>query len=162
RDVKRTHLDFVDRGVLKFDLDAVNAIQRKMGKDELHILKKDESWNLVKPTAHAADTPTVENVLERTFRLRAKRIAAYPAKDLKPSGLDQPAAVVTFKLGGDTPAQHVIKIGQPALEPGQKETGERYAVVDDSTTVIVLDEELSKQLVANPLQFRDRNLASFS
>src|SRR5262249_30913022 len=162
RDLNRTHLDFVDRGVLKFDLDAVNAIERHVGKVDLEILKKDDTWHLVKPAAHAADTPVIDSILERTFRLRAKRIAAYPAKDLALFGLDQPEAVVTLKLGGDTPLQHVIKIGKPAIEPGKKESDERYAVVGDSTTVFVLDQDLSKQLLASALAFRDRNLASFS
>lgn len=161
RELDRTHLDFVDRRVLKFDLDAVSAIQRKMGKEELEIVKKDDVWHLIKPSPLVADGPTVDSLLEKTFRLRAKRIAAYPAKDLKPFGLDPPEAIVTLKLGA-SPKQHVVKIGKPAIEPGQKDSGDRYALIDDSTTVIVLADDLARQLVAEALQFRDRSLASFS
>ena len=39
--------------------------------------------------------------------------------------------------------------------------GERFALADDSKTVVVLAGSLSKQLVAAPLGFRDRTLARF-
>ena len=70
RDLHRTHLDFVDRRVLKFDLDAVTGLQRTLGKEELEIVKKDDTWHIVKPSAHLADAPTVDSILEKTFRLR--------------------------------------------------------------------------------------------
>ena len=45
-------------------------------------------------------------------------MAAYQAKDLKPFGLDAPAAIVTFRLtsGSAKPVEHVLKIGKPADE----------------------------------------------
>jgi hypothetical protein len=77
---------------------------------------------------------------------------------LKPFGLDAPAAVVTLKLENQS---HTIKVGK-AVEDGKKETGDRYALVDKGEAVVVLDEGLARELVAGPLHFRDRNLASFS
>src|SRR5262249_2266276 len=39
---------------------------------------------------------------------------------------------------------------------------ERYAQVDNGQTIVVLAADLSKHLVARPLHFADRNLASFA
>jgi hypothetical protein len=163
RELNRTHLDFVSREVLKFDLDAVNAIQRQMTGSDLEIVKKDDTWKITKPTEQPADTLTVEGLLEKTFRLRGKRVAAYPAKDLKPFGLDSPVASVILKLDAQGKAtSHTIKIGKTVEDADKKDSGDRYAVVDQSDVVVVLGDDLARQLVAEPLQFRDRNLASFS
>jgi hypothetical protein len=106
-----------------------------------------------------ADNLTVGDILEKTFRLKAKRIAAHPATDLKKFGLDKPFAIVTLQTDA---GKHVIKVGELAKDAGRKDTDERYALIDDSKSVVVLSAELSRHLVAPPLYYADRNLASFS
>ena len=155
-----THLDFVSTRLLKFDLDTVNSVSRQMSGGDLELVKRDETWHFAKPSDKPADDPTVGELLEKMFRLRAQRIAAYPAKDLATYGLDKPAAVVTLKLTdfqGRT-VEHVIKVGKPVDD--KKE--ERYALVDKGEAVAVLGADLSKQLVAPPLSFADRNLPGFT
>jgi hypothetical protein len=157
--LKRTHLDFLDTRVLKFDLDAVTAIRRQMTNNDVELTKREDNWQLTKPATRDADNLTVGDVLEKTFRLKAKRIAAHPATDLKPFGLEKPYAVVTLQTEG---GKHIIKVGDLARDVGRKDTEERYAMIDDSKSVVVLSAELSRHLVAPPLYFADRNLASFS
>jgi hypothetical protein len=165
-DLGRTHLDFVNHAVLKYDLDTVTGIARQMKDGDFELSKRDEQWRFAKPMDMPADDVTVGEVLEKTFRLRAKRIAAYPAKDLKPFGLEQPAAVVKLKLTDATgaPSEHVIKIGELAKgEPksvSSRVEGERYALVDKGEAVVVLSADLAKHLTAPVLHFADRNLAS--
>ncbi len=155
-----SYLDFVNHAVLKFDLDTVTGIDRRMPGADMDLVKRDDVWRFTKPDQRAADDPTVGELLEKTFRLRAQRIAAYPAKELAKFGLDKPAAVVTLKLtdvqGGKV--EHIIKVGKPAND--QKD--ERYAIVDKGDAVVVLNAELSRQLVAPPLYFADRNLPGLS
>jgi Domain of unknown function (DUF4340) len=161
-ELTRSHLDFVNHRVLKYDLDTVTGIVRQMMGGDLDLIKRDDQWRFAKPDKQADDI-TVGDVLEKTFRLRAERIAAYPVKDLKPFGLEQPAATVTLKLADATgaPSQHNIKVGDLAKEPGKENKGERYAVIDKGESVVVLPAELSKHLVAPVLHFADRNVASF-
>ncbi|MCI0681177.1 MAG: DUF4340 domain-containing protein [Gemmataceae bacterium] len=169
-ELTRSHLDFVNHRVLKYDLDTVAGISRQMKGGDLELVKRGDQWRFAKPDRQADDI-TVGDVLEKTFRLRAQRIAAYPAKDLKPFGLDQPAAVVTLKLTDATgkPSQHVIKVGDVAKGPAKTSEGGktagvsegRYALIDKGEAVVVLTPELSKHLVAPPLHFADRNVASF-
>jgi len=157
--LNRTHLDFIETSVLKFDLDAVNSIRRTMANGDLELTKREDNWQLAKPTMRDADNLTVGDILEKTFRLKAKRIAAYPAKDLAPFGLDKPFAVVTLQTEA---GKHVIKVGNLAKDAARKDTDERYALIDNVDKVVVLSPELSRHLVAPVLYFADRNLASFS
>ena len=121
---------------------------------------------MLKPVARDADNLTMSDLLDKTFRLRARRIAAYPvkdAKDLQPFGLDKPLAVVTLQLDmGGTVKKHVIKVGDLAKDAARKDTDERYAQIEGSPSVAVLSADLSRALVAPVLYYADRNLASFS
>ena len=162
-----SHLDFVNHQVLKFDLDTVTAIQRHMPDGDLDLVKRDDSWRFAKPADKAADDPTIGELLEKTYRLRAERIAAYPAKDLAAYGLDSPAAVVTLKLtdAQGRAVEHVIKVGKPADDagkPGDAKKEQRYALIDKGDAVVVLGPDLSRQLVAPSLYFADRNLPTFT
>jgi hypothetical protein len=162
KDLSVSHLDFIDRRVLKYDLDTVTGITRQMKGGDVDLVKRDDQWRIAKPLDKPADEITVGDVLEKTFRLRAERVAAYPATDLKKFGLEQPAAVVKLILTDPTgaPTEHVIKVGDVAPGPNKKETGERFAVIDRGESVVVLSAELSKHLTAPVLYFADRNVAS--
>jgi hypothetical protein len=163
-DLAKSHFDFVDPRVLKYDLDTVVGVKRVMKDADVELAKRDDAWRIAKPLDRPADELTVGDLLEKTFRLRAKRIAAYPAKDLKPFGLDMPTAVVTLQLtdAAGAATSHVLKIGNLAGDAAKKDTDERYAIIDGKDTVVVLPAELSRHLVAGPLYFADRNLASFA
>ena len=134
--------DFVDPRVLKFDVPSLNSIERQMPGADLALSKREDNWVLTKPAMRDADIRTVDELIDRTFRLRAKRVAAYPAKDLQPFGLDKPAAVVTLSLEN---SKHVIKVGNLTKDAARKETDERYAIIDNQPTVVVLARELSRQ-----------------
>jgi hypothetical protein len=155
KDLNRSYLDFLDLRSLKFPFDAVTGIERKKDGDDVELVKRDDAWQLTKPFSQPADSVTVDDIVEKTFQLRAKRIAAYPAKDVKAFGLEPPAATVTIKLNDDK--KHTIEIGAPTKENAD----ERYARIDKSDRVIVLGPELSKHLTGSAFYFADRNLAGF-
>jgi hypothetical protein len=163
-ELKQTYLDFVDRTVLKFDVGAVTAISRKMGNDELEIAKRPDGWQLVKPASLLADTQTVEDLLKQLASLRSVGTAAYPASDLKPFGLDKPAAVITLRLTGaeGKPAEQVLRLGNPATSPSGSSGTSRYALANDSKAVAFIETSLANRLTSPPLYFRDRNLAQFA
>lgn len=156
------HLDFAEHSLLTLDRGKVTGIQRRLGKDSVEITRQGDKWAIIKPTAQAADSPTMDGILDQLSTLRAKRIASFPAKDLKTFGLDEPAAVVTIKVAGadGKPVERVIKIGRQTNEP--KGSEDRFAIVEGSTAVAVLSGDLARQLTASPLQLRDRTLAKLS
>jgi hypothetical protein len=151
------YLDYVNRHVLKFDASAAQSFRRQVGADVLEVAKKDDGWHLIKPAEERADDRAVQDLLAQLADLQARRIAAYPLKELPPFGLDNPSALVTVKLNGDRkPAEHVIKIGKAA------EGNDRFAQIDNGPVAAVLPGPLVERLTAGPLGFRDRNLARFA
>jgi hypothetical protein len=160
KELTRTYLDFVNRTVLSFDPASVNELQRRKGPDTLELAKRDEGWSLVKPVEQRADDPTVLDLLSRLTG-KAERVAAYPAKELKPFGLDDPSTVVTLRVAGadGKTSDLVLKVGKPADEAGKG--GARFAQAEGSQAVVVLPEGLAHGLLAGPLGFRNRTVAKF-
>src|SRR5439155_2392472 len=152
-ELSHPYLDYVNRSLLKFDPSAVAAVQRRMGNETVELVKRDDGWRLTKPADLQADEPSLQKLLEQLANLRAARIAAYPAGDLKSFGLDAPAALVTVKLTGAAgkAPEHVVKIGKPTPDaPG----GERFAQIDNGPAVAVLPAALAQRLLADPISFR--------
>jgi hypothetical protein len=165
KDLERTYLDFVDRALLKFDPATGAGLTRKAGADTLEIAKKDDAWRILKPADLAADDKTLQGLFDQLANLRADSIAAYPAKDVKPYGLDQPAAVLTLRLtaADGRPSEKVLRIGKPVSEkPEQGKPMDRYVQVEGATAVGVLSGALADRLLAGTIAFRDRNLARFA
>lgn len=164
-DLGRTYLDFVDRTLLKLEPAAVSAITRKMGSQELELIKKDDAWQLVKPAEQKADAQAVETLVKQLARLRAEGIAAYPIKDPKQFGLAEPTAVITLKVneGEGKTAEKVLKIGSE-VNPDAKgaKAQDRYALVDGVDAIGILPGPLVDRLLASPIKFRDRALARFA
>jgi hypothetical protein len=164
KDLERTHLDFVDRTLLKFDPASASGLARKHGADVLEVVKKDEGWRMLKPADLPADDKTIQSLFDQLANLRAESIAAYPAKDLKQYGLDQPAALVTLRLGAadGKPNEKILKIGKETGDPKQGRRLDRFVQVEGSTVVAVLPGSLTDRLLAGPIAFRDRNVARFA
>ncbi len=156
-DLRHTPLDFVNRTLLKLEPAKVTGLTRRMGSDVLQLVKKD-GWRIVKPASLLADDATVQALANDLARLRANKVAAYPAKDLKPFGLDVSAPTVTVlvEIEKGKTADHVLFLGKLVDD---KSGTDRYARLDKSETVVVLPGRLAEQLVAPALQFRDRLLA---
>jgi hypothetical protein len=151
-ELTRPALDYADRTLLKFDGSELTRLHRKGTVGELELTRAAEGWKLAKPLALPADQPTMEDLADRLGSLRAQKVVAWGASDLKPFGLDQPAATIELQAG---PTTKVLKLGKPADDPA---SGDRYALVEGSPAVGVLPGALAKRLVAEPIQFRDHTL----
>lgn len=155
-DLQRTPLDFVNRSLLKLDPAKITSLTRAVGNDVLELVRKVDAWHLLKPGDRQADEATLRSLTADLARLRGKKVAAYPAKDLKPFGLDVPAAAIVISGADDKTAKHTLFIGKLVDD---KSGTDRYARLDKSDTVVVLPGRLADELLAPALQFRDRLLA---
>jgi hypothetical protein len=174
------YLDFVDHSLLRFDASTLAGLKRQASGEVLEVGKKDE-WHIIKPTDQKADDKIMQGLAEGLSGLRAVRIVAYPAKDIKPFGLDAPAAVLTVDFReGAKPVQRVLRIGKPAtavagsaVVAGAVVAGapdpataaqppDRFAQVEGSQAVAVIPGPLADQLLAAPIRFRDRAIARFA
>jgi hypothetical protein len=151
----RTHLDYVNHKVWTFDAAAVQSLRRQAGGENLELVRKDGGWQMIKPADERVDDRNVQELLTGLGGLRALSIAAYPAADLHAYGLDNPAGVITLRLGNSKPGEHVLRVGKPA---GGKT---RYAQADGSPAVVVLPPRLCGRLLAPPVAYRDHNIAHF-
>jgi hypothetical protein len=155
KELTQTYLDFVPRTVLEFDPTAVTSLAVRKGTETVEVVKRDDGWALVKPADQPGDEQAVQEVL-RQLTGKSKAVAAYPAKDRTPFGLEPPAAVVTLRLtGADGKAKDLV------LNVGKEADGGRYAQAVGSQAVLVLPAPLAEALLAGPLGFRSRNVAQF-
>jgi Domain of unknown function (DUF4340) len=161
RELSKGKLDLVERTIFKFDSIDLQAIRRSMGGRDFEATLEGTSWTVTKPTKLPADQLGMEELADRLSALRAERVADVEGKDKAKYGLDKPAAVVKLELigKGAKPFEKALTIGGP-VDP-MKPDGERYVQSEGATTVVVLSAPMSKRLLADPLKFRERNLASF-
>lgn len=158
KELTKTPLEFVPRTVLQLPVANVIAILRAMDEEDVEIKKQGDGWQLTEPVGAKADDQSVNQLVRQLTSLRAARIAAYPAGDLKPFGLDKPEALVTLRLTNQQPAERKLKIGKVAEE----KTGERFATLEGGNAVVVLPGLLSRTLTAPALSFRDHTVARFA
>ena len=132
-----------------------------MAGQDLELTLEGTNWAITKPTKFPADQPYMEELSERLGVLRAERVADVEGKDLPKYGLDKPAALLKLELigKGGRPTEKALKIGGPV--DAMKPDGERFAQVEGATTVVVLGGPIAKKLLAAPIKFRERALASF-
>jgi Domain of unknown function (DUF4340) len=157
-ELQRTPLDYAKRTLLTLDADKIEHLTRMLGTDTLELAKKGEHWQIVKPAERAADDAVLRNLIGDLARLRGTKVVAYPAKDVKPFGLDIPAAAVTLRVAGgmDKTSDVVVQVGKLVDE---KSGQDRYGRLANADTVVILPGRLAEQLTAPELQFRDRLLA---
>ncbi|MFL5243110.1 MAG: DUF4340 domain-containing protein [Gemmataceae bacterium] len=160
KELTRSYLDYVDRTLFNLEPESIKFLVRKTGNDVLELAKRDEGWQILKPADQRADEETLQKLTEQLAHLRAARVAAYPAKDLKTFALDAPASVLTLKvIGADgKPLEKNLNLGKAADEA----TGDQFAQAVGSQAVVVLPGSFVKRLTAPPLAFRDRKLVRFA
>lgn len=158
--LNRTHLDFVSRLLLRLEPDQIASVRRTGAGEPLEVVRKAGAWQMLKPADRPADQQVLDGLARDLAQLRAERIAAYPVIDLSSFGLEKPAAVLTIRVIADKgkPIEHALQIGGP-VKGADGTRNFRYARLDRSEAVVVLNTRLAVDLLAVPLQFRDRNLA---
>lgn len=156
----RTHLDYVDHKVLSVPAPRVTALLRQAGMDTLAILKEGEDWQITQPVNLAADVKSVQKCLAALASLKAARVVEFPLQNAAKYGLDKPAATFTVKLKSDDdkPAKHTIEFGN-LVDPAGKE---RYAKLEGSSAVYVLDADTMRLLDGGLLVYRSKQLTKFN
>lgn len=155
KSLDRGQADYVDRTLLRFAAQDVLEIQRRIADQTLALAKRDDRWQVTQPFSAPADEASINDLLARLSNLRAERVVAYQPKDLASFGLQEPAAILGLKVGGNEPSDIRLRIGKPVADGNEA----RFAQVDKSPIVGVLPADLTKSLLRSPLQLRERTLA---
>jgi hypothetical protein len=107
----RGTFDLRQKSVLTFQRDQVDKVVVEGGAAPVELSRVAGEWKLARPIQAPADYGSVEGLIGRVQSAQMKAITAQEAADLKPYGLDKPAASVTFGLGS---SQATLLIGAKA------------------------------------------------
>ncbi len=145
----RTTFDLRDKTVLKVDATKVDAVEIVTGSQTLKFAKKDGEWEIEQPIAARADFGAVEGLVDKINSAQMKSIAAPEPTDLKPYGLDKPAASVRIGTGS---SQAALAIGSSSGE------GAVYAKDLSRPAVFTLDASLLDDAKKGADDYRQKDL----
>lgn len=134
-----------DRTIARFS-EADRAVMERGFRKSVFV-RQDGAWKMTEPVAADAEQTPLNDLVTAASRLRADEFVADRPADLRKYGLDAPEARWRF-IAND---RDVLK-----LAVGVKEANgdRRYAKLDGSDTVFLLDPAMSNRLVA---EYRQRN-----
>ena len=93
----RPLLDLRERRVLRFDRNAVEAIDLRWPGGSVALEKRDDAWILTAPLEAPSDRETVEDLLADVSFLRAEGFVDQPGADVE-QGFEEPAFEVALRL----------------------------------------------------------------
>lgn len=124
--------------------------------EPFHLEQIDRSWKIRGPFKADVPTKNIESLIDELAVLKCDEFVADNVRDLAKFGIDNPNFKLEFKITVEVKnaKPRVLEIGNQVylLEGG------RYARIDDSRTVFVLNQEFVKKLSKDPFALLDKNL----
>jgi hypothetical protein len=148
----RSTFDLRQKSVLAFERDKVDQVSVQSGTTTVELARASGEWKLAKPIQAPADYGTVEGLIGRVQSAQMKAITAQDAADLKPYGLDKPAASVTFGLGS---SRATLLFG------GKTDAGTVYARDASRQMVFTVDSTLLDDVQKPADQLRRKDVFEF-
>lgn len=139
-------LAFRNRDLAQFN-DA-DRILLEHGRRRATFAKLGGNWTMTAPLESKVDHDQMEEFLARVAKLKADELVADKPEDLKPYGLETPAAHWRFQNEG----KDVLDLLIGKAGPGSKR---RYAKLGNGTLVFLLDADLAQRALG---EFRSRTV----
>jgi len=140
--------------VFTVDTDKINEI-RVTYQGETSLLRKAEGgWQMIEPTAMAADPPEVIGLATALGGVDIVRVVDENATDLEQFGLANPLITVAFKADGG--AAGTLKLGNKNATQG-----EIYAVRNDEKRVFQVSAFQETSFNRKPFDLRDKKILKF-
>jgi hypothetical protein len=137
-------LEFRDRNLV--NVSSIDRATVERGQRKAVFAEANGVWKMVQPVEAPAEQTELQEFISAASHLRADRLIADKAADLKSYGLDKPAARWIFQSGGKDALELLL---------GKSDAGKLYAKLANSDLVFTLDPNLSKQAEA---EFRSRTV----
>ncbi len=135
--VKNLQAELASKTIMETTKANVKAVTLAYAAKTVKFEKKDDKWQL---GGKNYDKDKVDEILDKLSSFRAKSIAAYSAKDLKPYGLDKPYLTVGLAVGdGEKTVMIGAKKGDDAYYV--KAGGKDFIYVADKADVEKLEKE---------------------
>jgi hypothetical protein len=148
----RSTFDLRQKTVLTIERDQVDQVTVQSEGSTIELTRSADAWALARPIKAPADYGSVEGLIGRVQSAQMKAIAAQEAADLKPYGLDKPAASVTFGLGS---SRATLLIG------GKADSATVYAKDVSRPMVFTVESTLLDELKKPADQLRRKDVFEF-
>ena len=145
----RTTFELREKSALKFNRDGADALEVAAGDASLKFGKVNGDWQLTSPATPRTDAAAIDGLLARLNGLQMKKLTAAEPTDLKPYGLDKPAASVQIRSGS---SQAVLQLGSAAEE------GTVYAKDASRPAVFTVESSLLDDLKKGAGEYRQKDL----
>ncbi len=155
--------DFRDRTVADLQVNQLNKFEIRVadaataGGRKLAASKSDSRWKLTAPIAARANLGKIEELARKITDLRREDFTDDDPKDLKPYGLDDPAAEITL-IGKESEGAKIIQLGVPTKDGPDK----LYAKRKDENSVFTVKSDILNQLKIQPNDLREKQIADFN
>jgi hypothetical protein len=149
----RSTFNLRDKAVLVFERDKVERIGVSAGSQSLELVKQGMDWSLTRPIAAAADSVSVDGLINRLNTLQMKSIVtdqATPA-DLKQYGFSTPQSTVAVTAAGATQSLFI----------GGKSGADLYARDSSRPLVVTTDSSVMTDLQKGPDEYRRKEILAF-
>jgi hypothetical protein len=145
----RSPFDLRDKSALTFERDKAGAMEIVTGERTIRFAKSNGEWQITEPDGSRADAAAIEGLLARVSSLQMKTLEAAEPADLKPYGLDTPAA--TLRIGAG-PSQATLLLGAAAGE------GDVYAKDASKPPVFTVESSFLDDLKKDAGEYRQKDL----
>lgn len=131
----------------------ITTLTLKRPSEAIHLEKKDDAWQIIRPVQAKADKGAVSSLLATLTSLNRDRDLG-EEKNLAPFGLDSPGFIVEFTAGGKV---HQLSVGHAT--PGKQGY---YGLTEQAKDLLVI-RSADKEALDRPLTaLRDKTLVAFS
>ncbi len=153
---KKEVYDLRDKTILPFELERVKQFRYQTAQQDIICQKSEENqWNLLQPMKTKADSDKIQSFLQRLIDAKAKEFVEEEPEDLGRYQLAPAERELTFWLGEE--------MSQATLYIGKKDENKKsyYARGGQGMTVVLIDEEVFKELPEEIDGWRDKTLITF-
>jgi hypothetical protein len=151
RDATRPVADFRDRTILAFVAKEVTGFEVVLPEETLAVEGAPGAWQITRPVALRADNETVSEFLDKLAAQKVRDFVAEASAAGQPYGLERPVRV-TIHTGRDKDrVSRTLLLGR--VDAAKKGV---YAMRPDESSVLLVPEELWKQVPKNVAMLRDK------
>jgi hypothetical protein len=157
RDATRPVVDFRDRTILAFERRDVSGVDIVTDADTIVVEPvADNKWRITRPVTLPADTPEMNDLLEKLATAKVKEFVAEAPASRQAYGLERPVRISVHTGKDKDRATRTLLVGRTDAEKKGL-----YAMREGEASVLLLPEEIGKLVPRNVAAIRNKQLVDF-
>ncbi|HEY7517519.1 MAG TPA: DUF4340 domain-containing protein [Methylomirabilota bacterium] len=157
REATRPVVDFRDRTILAFERRDVTGVEIVTDADTIAVEPTpDNRWRITRPVALPADTPEMNDLLEKLATAKVKEFVAEAPRSRQSYGLERPVRISVHTGKDKDRATRTLLVGRTDAEKKGV-----YAMREGEASVLLLPEEVGKLVPRNVAAIRNKQFVDF-